>query len=108
MAADQRSYRFAERAVRELLFRISILGIEPLRISDRELEICPARERNELIRLPQIDRDRLLEKDVLAGNERGTCHRTMDRLRRCTDVDGLHVLLFEDLAIIAGQRRTAA
>src|SRR5205823_12327237 len=64
--AHQRTHRSSDRAVADRLAHIRELGIEPLRIADRELELAFSGERDELIGLAKIERDRLLEENVLA------------------------------------------
>src|SRR5205823_1337779 len=79
---------------------------EALRIADGEFEAATPGKRDQLVRLPQLHRDRLLQQHVLAGFEAIARDRVMVLFRRGADIDHGYIGIVHDLAVIErGGRR---
>ncbi len=91
---------FSQRAVGDLLLGVGELGIESLRIADRKFEAAAPGKRDQLVRLPQLHRDRLLQQHVLAGFEAIARDRVMVLLRRGADVDHGNIGVLHDVTVI--------
>ena len=94
-----------KRPVGDLLPRVGDLGIEALRIADGELHPGALGERNELIGLEQLHRDRLFQQHVLAGAQAVPGYREMGVLRRGADVDDADALVRDDVAVVERRGR---
>ena len=79
-----------------------LLGVEPLRVADGELERRPLGQRDQLVGLVERERDRLLQQHVLAGLEGGLGDRVVGRLRRGRDHHRLDVGVGHQLLPVVG------
>ena len=61
-------------------------------------------QRDQLVRLPELQRDRLFQKHVLAGAEAVARDRVMILLRRGADIHYGNIRILEDVLIIEGGR----
>ena len=105
VAADHHRHHLAERAVGDLLLGEGELGVEALRIADRELEAAAPRQRDQLVRLPQLDRDRLFEQHMLAGFQAVAGDRIVVLLRRGADIDHRDVRVAHDVLVVERRGR---
>ena len=85
MPADQHRHDLAERAVDDLLLGVGDLGVEALRIADGEFQVVALGEHDQLVGLPQFQRDRLFQHHVLAGLQAVARDRIVVGLRRGRD-----------------------
>ena len=81
MPAHHGTHRLAQRAVGDAFLDVGLLRIEALGVADGEFALAAPRDLDELVGLVHLHRDRLLEEDVLAGEEAGAGHRVVRRLR---------------------------
>ena len=102
VAAHERADRPADRALGDRLLDECMLGIEALRVADRELETAAVRNCDQLVGLMQFNRDRLFEEHVLSGKQAVACHRIVRALRRSRDIDRLDFLDLEQFAVVRG------
>ena len=100
MPAYERAHGPADDSIANRFSNVGKLGIEPLRVADSELELAFARQGDELVGFGERQRNRLLQKYVLAGKEALPRHRIMRRLRRSRDVDRFDVGDGQQLTII--------
>ena len=105
MPAHHHRDHLAERAVGDLLLGVGELGVEALRIADGELEPAALGERDQLVRLPQLHRDRLFQQHVLAGLEAVARDREMGLLRRGADIDHGDVRVLDDVLVVERRGR---
>ena len=102
MPAHQRADRLAERAVGRAFFDVGELGVEALRVADREFERVLARDGDQLVGFVQFDRDGFFEEYVLAGSERVARHRKVQHFGRRRDHHRVDRIVMQDLLIIGG------
>ena len=69
MTADQHAHGVAEGAVVDAALGEGLLGVEPLRVTDGQLEVLGVGKGDQLVGLIQRDGEGLLQQDVLAGLE---------------------------------------
>ena len=100
MAADQYGHDFAERAVLDLLLGEGDFRIETLRIADGELQVVALGEHDQLVGLPQFERDRLFQQYVLAGAQAVASDRIVVGFRRRRDVDDRNVVVLDDVLVV--------
>ena len=100
MPAHHHRDDLAQRAVGDLLLGVGELRVEPLRIADGEFEPAAFGERDQLVRLPQLERDRFLQQHVLAGFEAVARDRVMVLLRRGADIDHGNVRVLDDVVVV--------
>ena len=100
VAAHERAHGPADDAVADLLAHIGELRVEALRIADRELDLLVASERDQLVGFRELERDRFLEEDVLAGGEPVARHGEVRRFRSGGDEDRVDLLDPEKIAIV--------
>jgi hypothetical protein len=100
MSAHQRRHRPSQRAVRKAFLHVRELGIEPLRVADRELELGRPGERHQLVGLLQLEPHRLLEEHVLARKQAVARERIVSLLGRRGHDDRVHVRTAEELPIV--------
>jgi hypothetical protein len=100
--AHQRAHRFSDGAVADALAYVGVLRVEALRVADRELQVF--RQLDQFIGLGKLERDRLLEEDVLACGQEIARDRIVRALRRRGDVDRVDVL-FQQLLVIGCRTR---
>ena len=104
VAAHQRAHRTAERAVLDAALDVGVLGIEALRITDREFELPPAGDGNQVVGFVQLHRDRLFEEHVLARKQALARDGVVGGLGRGRNQDGVDGGDFQQIAIV-GRRR---
>ena len=105
MPAHQHRHDLAERAVLDLLLGVGDLGVEALRIADGEFQVVALGERDQLVGLPQLQRDRLLQHHVLAGLQAVARDRVVVRLRRGRDEHHRDVVVLDDVLIVERRGR---
>ena len=105
MPADQHGHDLAERAVDDLLLGVGDLGVESLRIADGEFQVVAPGEHDQLVGLPQLQRDRLLQHHVLAGLEAVARDRIVVDLRRGRDEHHRDVVVLDDVLVVERRGR---
>src|SRR5262245_31589177 len=102
MPADHDAHWFAERGVGDFLLGVGDLGVEALRVADREFEVATPGQADQLVGFVEGQGNGLFQKNVLAGAQAVARNRIMRALRRGGDVDRLDAWVGDDVAIVEG------
>ena len=100
MTAHERAHRAADGPIANRFPDVGELGVEPLRVADGELQLALARQSDEFVGFGEFQGNRLLEKDMLAGDEAIARHREVRGFRRGGDIHRVDLGDAEQLAII--------
>jgi len=100
MPTDEHTDRLTERAVFKAALDERLLGVEALRVADRELEVVLLSQRDEIVGLLECECHRLLEQHMFAREQRLARHGMVGCLRCGRDDDDVHFRLHQQLAVV--------